>query len=443
MTTGGRSARDLAPVSALPQWYFAVAHVAFASALGVLLVDPELAAGTFNHPKVIALVHLLTVGWLTGSILGAFYIVAPLAIGMPMRVTAIDWVGFGCFAAGAAGMVSHFWIATYDGMAWSAILVVAAVGLVGGRAARRAHGTTVAVPVWLHLGLAFFNFMAAAGFGILIGFDKSRGTLGLSSMTATYAHAHLAAVGWVLLMVIGMAYRLIPMMLPAAIPAGRALYVSALAIEAGLAVLFIALLGGGGLLPAGAALIACGIVSFVLQVRGILKTRKPRPPALPRPDWSTRQTHVALMWLLVALGCGLALTVTEYGESHTTVAWVYGVAGLVGFLAQMVSGVQGRIVPWYAWYRAQEALAGQTPAIAANALPSAAHARATFAGWTIGVPALAAGLAGGHHVLVRLGALCLLAGVVTGALHMRHMLRRALAIHAIFRPSAVPGEGQQ
>ena len=138
MTTGGRSARDLAPVSALPQWYFAVAHVAFASALGVLLVDPELAAGTFNHPKVIALVHLLTVGWLTGSILGAFYIVAPLALGMPMRVTAIDWVGFGCFAAGAAGMVSHFWIATYDGMAWSAILVVAAVGLVGGRAARRA-----------------------------------------------------------------------------------------------------------------------------------------------------------------------------------------------------------------------------------------------------------------------------------------------------------------
>ena len=32
--------------------------------------------------------------------------------------------------------------------------------------------------------------------------------------------------------------------------------------------------------------------------------------------------------------------------------WVYGVAGLVGFLAQIVAGIEGRLVPLYAWYRA-------------------------------------------------------------------------------------------
>lgn len=427
MTGGGRHAGDLAPVSALPQWYFAASHLALGSALAILIADPGLPAGTLYQPRLIALVHLLTIGWLTGSILGAFYIVAPLALGIPMRVTRVDWASFVCFAAGAAGMVSHFWIATYDGMAWSAMLVVVAVVVTGIRAMRGVRAPSVSPAVWLHLGLAWGNFLGAAVFGMLIGFDKSRGTLGVASLPGVWAHAHLAAIGWVLLMVIGMSYRLIPMMLPATIPAGRGLLVSAVLIEAGLGVLFAALLRGAAWLPAGAVLIGGGIASFVVQVRRILGTRKPRPPALPRPDWSTWQTHVALMWLMVALGSGLVLTMTAYGASHTAFAWVYGVAGLVGFLSQMVSGVQGRIVPWYAWYRAQAVLAGQTPAIAANALPSAAHARATFAGWTIGVPALAAGLAGDHQALIRLGAAALLVGVLTGWLHMRHMLRRARA----------------
>ena len=72
MTGGGRHAGDLAPVSALPQWYFAASHLALGSALAVLIADPGLPAGTFYQPRLIALVHLLTIGWLTGSILGAF-----------------------------------------------------------------------------------------------------------------------------------------------------------------------------------------------------------------------------------------------------------------------------------------------------------------------------------------------------------------------------------
>ena len=424
MPVEARNARDLAPVSSLPLCYFVLAHLAFAMALGILVLDPQLPAGVFYQPRMVALVHLVTVGWLTGSILGAFYIAAPLALGAPMRVTGVDWIAFAFFAIGAAGMVSHFWIATYDGMAWSALMVVAAVGLVADRAVRGAGGAAVSAAVWLHLALALFNFLAAAAFGMLIGFDRSRGALGLSSIAAVYAHAHLAAIGWVMLMVIGMSYRLLPMMLPAAIPAGRALYVSAIAIEAGLAVVFAALLRGADWLPAGAVLIVAGLASFVVQVRKILRARRPRPPALPSRDWSTWQTYAAMGWLVVAASCGVALSVGSYGEWRGTVAWVYGVAGLVGFLSQMVAGVQGRIVPWYAWYRAR-ALGGTMPLVAANALPSARYARVVFAGWAIGVPLLAAGLAADGTGPIRTGALAMLVGIVTGAAHIRHMLQRA------------------
>jgi len=133
-TAGAR--RDLVPSSAIPLAYFGLAHAGLAAALGVLAIRPELPGGFFYHPKMVALVHLVTIAWLTGSILGAFHIVAPLALRLPMPVRRAEWAGFAAFAAGAIGMVAHFWIGTYDGMAWSAGLVTAAIAWVGFRAAR-------------------------------------------------------------------------------------------------------------------------------------------------------------------------------------------------------------------------------------------------------------------------------------------------------------------
>src|SRR5687767_12420821 len=110
----------LTPAPALPLAYFAVAHVSLAAALAVLVASPALPGGFFYHPRMIALVHLLTIGWISGSILGATYIVAPLALRVPMPAARPDWIAWLMFSGGAAGMVAHFWLGTYDGMAWSA-----------------------------------------------------------------------------------------------------------------------------------------------------------------------------------------------------------------------------------------------------------------------------------------------------------------------------------
>lgn len=104
--------------------------------------------------------------------------------------------------------------------------------------------------------------------------------------------------------------------------------------------------------------------------------------------------------------------------------WIYGAAGLVGFLAQIVAGMQGRLIPLYAWYRAFAAK-GAPPDIAANALPSASFARPIFILWTLGVPIMAWGLPAGNHYAIRLAAVFLLCGVILGAAYMLHMLRRA------------------
>ena len=416
--------KELAPSSAIPLAYYLFAHLSLAAALLVLAIDPALPAGAFYHPRMVALVHLLTIPWLSGSILGSFYIVGPLALRVPMPAGTGDWIAFGSFVFGTAGMIAHFWINTYDGMAWSAGFVFGAIGWVAVRAWRGLPEAAAPWPVTLHVALAFVNILSAAVLGILIGFDRSRGFLGISPLAAMFAHAHLAAVGWAAMMVVGLSYRLIPMILPAAMPTGRALAASAAFMEAGLIVLTITLLAGTAFVWAGALLILLGLVSFVMQIRRTVRHRLPRPPALPRRDWSAWQAHVSFLWLLVAAGLGAALSVGVADDHRLTIMWIYGVSGLVGFLAQIVTGMQGRLVPLYAWYRAF-ADRGAPPERAANALPSSRFAGLIFACWTVGVPMLAWGLPTEDHLLIRMAAISLATGVAVGATYMLRTLRAA------------------
>ncbi len=124
-----------------------------------------------------------------------------------------------------------------------------------------------------------------------------------------FAHAHIAAIGWAVMMVVGLSYRLIPMMLPAAMPTGWTLALSAIAIESGLAVLVVTLLLGSDVVWMGAVLILAGFGCFVAQIRRTVARRLPRPPALPARDWSIWQTHAAFVWLLVAAVLGMALAI--------------------------------------------------------------------------------------------------------------------------------------
>ena len=418
------SGEDLIPSSALPLAYYLAAHAAFSAALLVLIADPTLTGASFYQPRVVALVHLLTLGWLTGSILGSLYIVGPLALRLPMRAGKADWIAFGSFVSGTSGMVAHFWINTYDGMAWSALLVIGAVGWVGGRVARGLDSARISWAVCLHVVLAFFNILAAAALGIAIGLDRSRGFLAVSPLSAMFAHAHIAAVGWVTMLVIGLSYRLIPMMLPGRMPTGRWLALSAVLIQSGLIALTVQLLMDSTFVWLGALIIVGGVASFIIRVRSMVTSRLPRPPASPARDWSTWQVHVALMWLLVAVSSGLVLSFGPPDDYRLPLMWTYGLAGLIGFLAQMVAGMQGRLVPLYAWYRAY-ARTGETPAKAANALPSATFARSIFLCWAVAVPLLARGLPHADHFAIRWGAVVLLAGLGLGAAHMISMLRRA------------------
>jgi hypothetical protein len=406
---------DLLPATGIPILYFAWAHLSLASAFATLLVLPGLPAGFFHHPRMIAVIHLVTLGWISSSILGAFYIVAPLALGMPFRSGRTDRVAFGAYAIGVSGMVSHFWLGEYNGMVWSALFVAAAIAHVGIRAWRGLPRARVPGAVKLHVALAFANVVAAAIFGMLIAMNRVFGWFTWAPMSVAFAHAHLAAVGFAVMMVVGLSYRLIPMIVPAAMPKGRSLAWSAVLLEIGVITLAIGLVRHSWMTSAGALIIVAGLAAFVRQVRRIIGQRRPPPAALPRPDWATWQTHGAFAWLIVAAICGLLLVLPLPFAWMIPLGWVYGVAGLVGFLAQVVIGIQGRLLPMHAWYRQLQAAGGKPPARSMHTFADPSLAKWMLFSWASGVPALASGLATASSPVIALGAALLLAGVALSA----------------------------
>src|SRR5262249_57070282 len=83
--------------------------------------------------------------------------------------------------------------------------------------------------------------------GLLIAIDKVAHFLPGFVLSNVFAHAHLAALGWATMMVVGVGYRLLPMTFPSKMPTGKPIYASAILLETGVLGLFLTLLVGRGL----------------------------------------------------------------------------------------------------------------------------------------------------------------------------------------------------
>jgi hypothetical protein len=404
-----------------------LAHVALGEAFALLVAAPVTFSGFFYHPKMVAVVHLVTLGWITGSILGALYLVAPMALMAKLPARRTDFAACGVYAVGVLGMVSHFWLDSPRGMVWSAATVTLALLWVAARAWTSIARAKVPTEVKLCFFFAFLNLVGAASLGVALGIDKVSPWLGGYVLTNVYAHAHLAALGWASLLAMAVGYRLLPMLLPSALPTGPWVLASVLALEAGVAGLALALIArhrwGVAL---GAAAAALGIALFLSRVGWMFRHRRPAPRELKRPDWGTVLAIEALLYLAAATGLGLALAWgSPQAPWKVTLASLYAVCGLLGFLALLIAGVTQRLWPLYAWFLAYQSTGYAVQPPSPHHTPVRPLQAATALLWTAGLPLLGAGLFLSRPALVRAGSLVLLAAVLAGAVGAAAVLRRA------------------
>jgi len=398
------------PPLILPLCYFAAGHIALVIALLTAAIEPESLAGFFLHPRILAVVHLITLGWITLSILGALYLVMPVALRADLPAGPLDIAIFVCTTLGAAGVISHFWIDVYAGIDSSGGMLVLAVLALAVRVLLALRRSAAPAAIRAHILFALFNLLFAAVMGILVAINKTHPFLPGSRLHTVFGHAHLGLVGFATLMVVGVGHRLLPMYLPAGPRKGWTLWLSVGLFETGTIGLWASYLWAPAHAKWFALVIAGGVVLFCLHAIRMRLDPRPPPKKMPRPDVGMLHAFQALAYLLFSTGIGVYLAWSE--EWHIDWAMAYGVCALLGFFGQIIIGVAMRLLPMTVWVNAWTAGEFQTLPRSPHEMPVRALQWISLAAWSAGVPVLAYGLASERLPWVSAGAWALLLGLL-------------------------------
>jgi hypothetical protein len=377
-----------------------------AGALGLLWVAPGLAAGAYLSPHVAGVTHLFTLGWLTMTVFGALCQLLPVALGTPVRSTRLAHAGFWAFAPGvglfAAGVATSQVALHHAGILLVATGILLVLANVGG-ALPRARTRDV---TWAAIALALGFLASTLVLGIVLLHNLHTGFIGGARVRVLATHLHVAIVGWLLLMIVGVSHRLLPMFLLSH-GADASWTRRALALLAS----GVVVLGTGLTLqqPAaawtGALLLLGGLGCFFRQAYAFYRARVRR-----KLDVGMRFVATALAFLAASAILGVAVLAS--GASHPRLATAYVITGLLGGIVLYVIGFLYKIVPLLAWTARFRGRMGKEPVPTVAQLYSARLGYVQLGLMTGGVAILSAGIAAGSAHAARCGAVLFLGGVL-------------------------------
>jgi hypothetical protein len=405
---------------ALPLAYLGTAATAFVlAALAVPGLAAELSAH-YYQPRLLALTHVVALGWITLAIIGASYQLIPVIVERPIWSERMARWQLAAVAAGIAGMVSHFWLGRWHGLVW-------ATALVGMGALAHVLNVTMslcglarwAFPVrGLVLGLA--GLALTVVFGVFLAWTHGRDVFPGGALSGVHAHFHLALLGWIAPVMLGVSARVYPMFLLAPEPGGPGASVQVWGLGVGVPALVAGLaLDRPALAVPGALGVLAALGAHGAWVAGIVRRR--RRPTL---DWGLRCILTGAACLAPAALLGLALALGIVSGPRPAVA--YAVLALGGWVSLTIVGMMLKIVPFLVWYRVYAPRAGREPVPTLSQLSSPGAERLAYGGLSAGVLALAGAVAAGAPAaiaaagtVVALGALAFAAALGRTLLYLR------------------------
>ncbi|HET7621035.1 MAG TPA: hypothetical protein VFK39_03940 [Gemmatimonadaceae bacterium] len=377
-----------------------------AGAVGLVWIAPQLAMGMYPSPHVAGITHLFTLGWITTTIFGALAQLLPVALGAPIRSTRVGHASFFTFVPGvgffAAGIASSSLMLEHIGIGLITVGIVLEVANIAASLPQAKNRDVT----WGAVIIAISFLSSTLVLGVILLHNLHSGFIANARITTLATHLHVALVGWVLVMIVGVSHRLLPMFLLAHGADTRwtkralaLLTVGVLSLATGLIAHFA---------PAvwlGTALMDGGIACFIWQAYSFYRVRVRR-----KIDVGMRFAMIAIFFLAIAAVLGTALLIA--GPMHARLATMYITVGLLGGIVLYVTGFFYKIVPLLAWTARFRGRMGKGPVPTVAQLYSAKVAYVQLGLMTLGVVLLAGGIGAGTAHVTRCGAVLFLAGIL-------------------------------
>ena len=353
---------EQAPPFALPLRFFLSAPLFLLAAAILIVVAPDSLASRWT-PQALALTHALTLGFLAMVMLGALVQMLPVVAGATIPFSRpVAWLTHVPLAIGTAALMAGFLSGdvllhqigiALLAAAFGVFVVAAASSLMRAVASATVSGARFAVA----------SLALAVALGLALALSRSGAWTLADTAAAIAAHAALGLLGWVLLLVVGVAYQVVPMFqITPPYPPRLARWL--------VPVLFALLLvlALAPLLPPAAATavvlmaqigLAVGILVFALVTLRLQSQRRRKLPDVTLDFW-----RVGMASLIASVVAWVLAQLWPAWADNDAYPLLLGVLFIGGFAVSVVSGMLYKIVPFLAWFHLQaqlQARAGSIP----------------------------------------------------------------------------------
>lgn len=377
----------------------------------------------FYAPRLLAFVHLNTLGVIAAVLMGASYQLVPVVLQTPIASVRFGRLSFWFYLLGIVlfllGLFEHWrpGLAIGAALVFSALLIYLAIMAI---TLRRAPSSDV---VSWHIAVSLFGLAGGIGAGLLLALNKGAGFLETATFRVLAAHATAMLAGWVIIMLNGVAYRLVGMFTLSEDRLWHRVASAELAFSAAGAWM----LAGGLLFEAPRWLLVVGSLGIVggqalfgAQLIHLYRVRR------------RRGFDIHIQFALAAIASGLlgsALLVGGLVAGRSIDAPVWIAVGWLAISGVAITAIQGffyKISTFLVWLHRYAPIAGRGPV---PRLEDLYDRRIAKAGWAFWVAGLASSLvailisnrslatAAGIAALAGLG--CFLANVGRIAAHAR------------------------
>lgn len=368
----GTPATANAPSVTLPLRFVITGLLALLTGIGSLIVRPDMLATYHYNQYIIAVTHLFTLGWMCSVVMGAMYQLVPVALETRLYSERLAKWQFAFHLVGFAGMVWMFWTWNMKQVGHFGSVMAVGVGLFVYNILR----TLLRTPRWsvtataITAALGWITFTIGVGLAIAAAkcaYDSETGlatAVGVSTVvdglrtlarfmarfdqiSTMHAHAHLGAIGFFTLLIVGVSYKLIPMFTLSEVQNKRRAALSVALLNVGLLGSFLTILLRSPWKIVFAAVILGALAVYGWELRAILRARK-----RAGLDWGLKSflTAVGMLAPVSLLSLVLAWPGLPLNARTGQLENLYGFLGFVGVVTFAIIGMLYKIVPFLAWF---------------------------------------------------------------------------------------------
>ena len=339
-------------------------YAALSFLLATILLFFSTAAFTqhYFHPQILAITHVMALGWGTMIILGASHQLVPVLIEGKLYSVTLAYASFVLAATGIPLLVYGFyffnlgWPAQWGGILINLSILSYLVNLAVSMAKSESENVHA---VFVFSGALWLLLTTIVGLILLYNFTAT--ILPNDSVHYLPLHAHMGIIGWFLLLVMGVGSRLIPMFLISKYSNTKLLWVIFMLINGGLLTFIISFLyfpkNYYYLLPVAAILMAIGLFGYYCYQCYQQRIRKRVDEQMKISLLSVSMMLLPIMLLFIIIGLLL------FGIVKVNLVIVYGFVVFFGWITALIFGMTFKTLPFIVWnkvYRLQAGL-GKTP----------------------------------------------------------------------------------